>query len=58
MALQSDILKPYTVPSSFPQDPQALVRFLRNELQTLATTNGLLIQVVKKIDARLVAHSI
>lgn len=64
---QSDVLKPY-IPAQYPQaratqvptqiDSAAMQRWLTDEVNKLRVDIGLLVQVVKQIDARLIAHSI
>lgn len=55
MANQSDILQPYK-PQSFPDDPGSQARYIPNELQRVSIALRQIIQVLKQIDARLVAH--
>lgn len=56
---QSGALKAYS-PRSLPliEDPDALTKYLSDELARIDRSISLLIQVVKQIDARLIAHSI
>lgn len=55
--MESDILKDY-VQAKQPELPNGDVLYLRKELQKVARSISLLNEVVKQIDARLVAHGI
>lgn len=56
---QSDVLKAYS-PHPLPliEDPDAQSKYMSDEFARIDRSISLLIQVVKQIDARLIAHSI
>jgi hypothetical protein len=55
MALQSDILNNYR-PGNYPQLPGSDPKFFNDQHQQISLVIAQLVQVVKQIDARLVAH--
>lgn len=57
MTMQTDVLLPYK-PQDFPTLPGSAERYLPRELQRISNTLNQIVQVMKQIDARLVAHGI
>lgn len=55
MANQTDVLRPYK-PQTKPSLPDSEDRYLPTELQRISNTLEQIIQVMKQLDARMVAH--
>lgn len=54
----SDSLRRYQADRSYPTIPGGEGKFTTEELRRIATAINALVDVVKKIDARLIAHGI
>jgi hypothetical protein len=55
--MDSDVLKKYQ-PRSYPTIEAGIPKFTKEELQRISTTVDLLVDVLKKLDTRCVAHGI
>jgi hypothetical protein len=57
MANQTDVLRPYK-PQTFPSLPNSAERYLPAELQHISNSLEQIVQVMKQLDARMVAAGI